>query len=79
MVAWSALSGFLYLLVDGLRIKSLTYIDTAIFFPIYKALGPAMVTLAGVFIFFENLSRLELLGIVLGITVPLMLIHRSEK
>lgn len=79
IVYLSSFGGIIYLAVDGLRIKSLSYIDSAIFFPIYKAVGPALVTLIGVFVFLEELSLFEIVGIILGITVPLLLIHSSEK
>jgi len=46
MVVLSGFTGFFYLVVDTLRLKALAYIDAAIFFPIYKAIGPAIVTLA---------------------------------
>lgn len=72
------LVGILTLIVNVLRIYTLKYIDTTIFFPIYKALGPMVVTFAGMYLFLEKLNSFEIVGIVLGIVVPLLLIHKSE-
>ena len=60
------------------RVKSMKYIDTVIFFPIYKTVGPIIITIVSFFYFAESLDSKELLGILLGITVPLLLITKDE-
>lgn len=61
------------------KIASLKNIDSAIFFPIYKALGPIAITVIGIVAFAEQFTLFESIGIVAGITVPLLLLHKSEK
>ncbi len=62
-----------------IRIKSLRYIDTSIFFPAYKTVGPMLVLISGYVLFQENLSDRELLGVFLGIITSLFLISKSER
>ena len=76
---FSALTGVLYSTVNISRIISLKYIDSSIYFPIYKAVGPTIVVAAGVFFFKDVLQILDWVGIVMGITVPLLLISSSER
>ncbi len=62
-----------------LRITNLRYIDTTIYFPLYKTLGPVLVLVIGLYYFKESLTTYDYLGIGLGVLVPLMLLSRSEK
>ena len=79
-VWWLAIIvGLITLVANVLRIQALSYVDTAIFFPIYKAIGPVIITVAGIYLFHEKLSNYEILGIVMGIIIPLLLIHKSEN
>lgn len=61
------------------RVISLKNIDSAIYFPIYKTLGPLLVLLISLFIFGEELSGMEWIGIIVGITVPLLLLTKKEN
>lgn len=61
------------------RVESMRHIDTVIFFPLYETFGPIMVTCVSLFFFKEVLSLKEVLGIVAGITVPLLLITKTEN
>lgn len=69
---------FFYISVIS-RVESMKNIDTVIFFPLYKTFGPIFVTLLSVFYFREALSFQDLIGIMVGITVPLMLITKTEN
>jgi len=61
------------------RVESMRNIHTVIFFPLYKTFGPIMVTAVSIFFFRESLTPKEILGIIVGITVPLMLITKTEN
>ncbi len=71
--------GVSFALSNIAKVASLRYIDTAIMFPIYKTLGPIVVTIIGFFAFGERFSMYEMFGIAAGVIVPLMLLHKSEK
>lgn len=78
---------FLILLVTGavmsfgifIKIQVLHYIDSAIFLPLYKVLGPMIVLLTGIVFFSETFSAQEWLGIGLSLLVPLILVSRAEN
>ena len=72
------LGGMLYALSYILRIVSLRHVDTTIFFPLYKTLGPLLVLGIGLFYFKDTLAVYDYWGIGLGLVVPLMLLSRSE-
>lgn len=61
------------------RTVSLRNIDTVIFYPIYKTLGPVIMTLVSIFYFKESLTYYEMTWIILGFLVPLMLITKKEN
>jgi drug/metabolite transporter (DMT)-like permease len=60
------------------QLEALRFIDAAIFFPLYKVIGPALVTVIGVFLLKDVLTSAELIGIILSCVVPLLLITRAE-
>jgi drug/metabolite transporter (DMT)-like permease len=60
------------------RSDALSAIDAAIFFPIYKIVGPALVLAAGIIVFGERLTLMQSVGFVLALSVPLLLIDRVE-
>jgi len=60
------------------RIHALKYIDTTIFFPLYKTFGPILIVGISIWGFGESMKLNEWIGIGLGIAVPLLLIHKSE-
>lgn len=76
---WLALaSGLFYIGRTITQLESLRFIDAAIFFPLYKVIGPAAVTVIGIFLLKDHISSLELVGIILSCVVPLLLITKAE-
>lgn len=61
------------------RAKSLENIDTVIFYPIYKTIGPILVTFVSYFLIKETLALKEFLWVIVWIFVPLLLITRTEN
>lgn len=61
------------------RTQALRYVDSVIFFPLYKTLSPILVTVVSITFFHEVLEFKEWLGIVIGICVPLLLISSHEN
>lgn len=61
------------------RVRALQVVDTTIFFPLYKTLLPVMITLFSYFFLKESLSAKEFIWILLGISVPLLLITKPEN
>ena len=60
------------------KIYALRHIDSTIYFPLFKLLAPALAIVAGVSFFNETFSTFQWIGMMLGITVPLMLITKKE-
>lgn len=60
------------------KVYALRYIDTTIFFPLFKLVSPALAIAFGVFFFQEQFNVYEWVGLILGLTVPLLLINKSE-
>ena len=79
ILALGIASGFGNAFSNIFKVLSLKDIDTAIFFPIYKTLGPIAITFIGISLFQESFSTFEIIGIVTGVVVPLLLIHKNEK
>lgn len=61
------------------RVESMRNIDTVIFYPIYKTFWPIIVTLLSLYFFNEVLNIKEIFWIIIGITIPLLLITSNEK
>lgn len=61
------------------RIDSMKNIDTVIFFPLYKTFWPIIVTLISLLYFWETLTITEIVWIIVGITVPLLLLTKTEN
>ncbi len=61
------------------RVEGLKNIDTTIFYPVYKAFFPILMTAISVFYFWENLSWYEWIGIFIWISIPLLLINKVEN
>lgn len=61
------------------RVESMRSIDSVIFFPLYKTFGPIIVTGISILGFKEVLSVTDILGIIVWITVPLLLITKTEN
>ena len=70
---------FFYTISIVTRVESMRSIDSVIFFPLYKTFGPIMVTGVSLFVFKEYLEPRDILGIIAGISVPLLLITKTEN
>lgn len=85
LLAWpsiavvSVILGCVYTLIHLLRALSLEHIDTTIYFPISKFLGPTLVAIGGVVFLGDSLSLYEYIGVGLGVLVPLLLLDASES
>ena len=62
-----------------LRIQSLKNIDSVIYFPLNKLLGPLIVVIGGLAFFHDPLTVREYIGIALSLTVPLFLLSAAEN
>lgn len=78
LIIASALNIGLYSLSIFSRVESMRYIDSVIFFPLYKTFGPILVTMISIYWFKEGLSYRDILWIIVWITVPLLLITKTE-
>lgn len=73
------LGGLLASMTNVLKIYALRYIDSTIYFPLFKLLAPGLAIVYGVFFFNETFSRAEWIGMLFGLFVPLMLITKVEN
>jgi len=77
-----ALFGFMGGAIHGLgnfiRIESLKHIDSVLFFPLNKILGPLLVVIGGFTFFADQLTLMQYVGIGLSLTVPLLLVSSVE-
>jgi drug/metabolite transporter (DMT)-like permease len=71
--------GFLAAIAGVMKIYALRYIDSTIYFPLFKLLAPAIAIAAGVTLFGEKFNTIEWVGMLIGLLVPLMLITKSEN
>lgn len=79
LIVISIIAGAVAAQGGSLKIVALRYIDTTIFFPLFKLLSPFLAVLAGLIIFGERFTALEWFGIGLGHLVPLLLINQVEN
>lgn len=78
-IAWLMFfGGLLASLTNILKITALRFIDSTIYFPLFKLLAPALAIVAGIIFFKESFSVLEWVGMLMGLLVPLLLINRAE-
>ncbi len=75
---FAILGGVLFTIMTLARMEGLKFLDSAIFFPLYKVVGPALVAIMAIVFLQEHVGPVELLGIVLSCAVPLLLITRAE-
>lgn len=68
-----------YMTVNILRHRAMQCIDTAVYYPLYKTLTPAIAIVAGLLFFSERFDTYEWIGLVLSLMVPLLLITHAEK
>jgi drug/metabolite transporter (DMT)-like permease len=78
MIGVGLLSGLIYIFSAGLRMDSMRYIDTTILLPLHKFVSPLFALVFGLVYFGEVLTTKEWIGIIVGISVPLLLITRAE-
>lgn len=83
-LSWSALvvafvGGIIFSFSNRMKIIVLYYIDSAIFLPLFKVVGPLMVIIFGVIFFGESFSLYEWIGLIVSLLVPLLLISRTEN
>lgn len=79
IVVYSVIGGGIYGVGNYLRIEGLKNIDSVIYFPLSKVLGPLLVIAASILFLSESLTVLQAVGVTLSICVPLLLISGSEK
>ena len=72
------IAGITHAIGNFIRIESLKYIDSVIYFPINKVLGPIIVIVGGLVWFGETLTMQQIVGISLSLCVPLLLISAAE-
>jgi len=75
----SFLNGLLGASSNILKVLALRYIDTTIYFPLFKILAPLLVTVAGLFVFNESLSVKETIGLLICICIPLFFVGKAER
>lgn len=63
----------------ALKVIALRYIDTTIFFPLFKLLSPFLAVIFGIIFFGEFFTPREWIGITLSLLVPLLLISKVEN
>jgi len=73
------LAGMIASLGGIMKVYALRHIDSTIFFPLFKLLSPALAIVFGIVWFAESFSLLEWLGMLMGLTVPLLLITKTEN
>jgi drug/metabolite transporter (DMT)-like permease len=73
------LAGVIAGLTNIFKILALRFIDSTVYFPLYKLLAPAIAIIVGVTYFGERFTLLEWFGMALGLLVPLILITPSEN
>ena len=62
-----------------MKVIALRYIDSTIYFPLYKLLAPLLAIIMGVVLFSESFTLMQWAGMLLSLFVPLLLITKSES
>ncbi len=75
---YGSVSGVLLASLYVIQIQGLRYIDTTIFYPIYKTLSPLFVIIASVLYIGEDLTQTEYIALAVSLLIPLLLISKSE-
>ena len=73
------IGGFIAALSQILKPYALRYIDTTIFFPLFKLISPLFAIIIGLTFFNESFTLIEWVGLLFGLLVPLMLITKAEN
>ena len=72
-------SGIVAAFCGIMKVYALRHIDSTIFFPLFKLLAPGLAIIFGVTWFAESFTSAEWIGMLLGLTVPLLLITKAEN
>jgi len=72
-------AGFISAASGSMKVYVLRYIDSTIYFPLFKLLTPAFAIIVGVTWFSESFSFIEWVGLIVGLLVPLILITPAEN
>jgi len=78
-LAISFLAGFVAASGGIGKVYALRFIDTTIYFPLFKLVSPLLAIIIGIFLFGETFTKLEWIGLLIGLLVPLLLINKTEK
>lgn len=78
IIASGLAAGGIHGIGNFIRMESLRHIDSVIFFPLNKLLGPLLVVVGGVAWFGDSLNMVQYAGVALSLTVPLLLITSVE-
>lgn len=73
------LGGFIAGTTNVCKVLALRFIDSTIYFPLFKLVTPTLTIIVGIIVFGESFGRMEWAGMILGITVPLLLINKVEN
>lgn len=71
--------GFIAATTGIMKVYALRYIDTTIYFPLFKLLAPLLAIVMGVTLFDESFTLEEWLGLAIGLVIPLLLITKAEN
>ncbi|MDG1949993.1 MAG: EamA family transporter [bacterium] len=78
VIAFAVLNIVSYIALALSRIEALKVIDATIYFPTYKVASAILILPVGVFLFNDTFTLTQLIGVTVGVTVPLLLINRKE-
>ena len=83
-LAWLPISlGIVGGVIAGLagifKVYALRFIDTTIYFPLFKLVSPIIAIVFGLLLFSENFTSLEWLGLAVSLLVPLLLVNKQEN
>jgi uncharacterized membrane protein len=79
MLIFGATASLTFLAGNIFKVKALENIDAAVFFPLYKVAGPALVIVSGITLFNESFTVHEWVGLLISLSIPLLLISRVEN
>lgn len=78
-IAIMLFAGMIASLGGIMKVYALRHIDSTIYFPLFKLLAPSLAIAFGIGFFSESFNQTEWIGMLLGLTVPLLLITRAEN
>jgi drug/metabolite transporter (DMT)-like permease len=72
-------AGFLAAITGIFKVYALRYIDTTIYFPLFKIVSPLIAIVIGIILFDETFTQTEWVGLIISLFVPLLLITKAEN